>query len=84
VYERNDDTSYEGKFVNGVMNGEKFVIHWRTPKVIYEGQVAANKLNGPGMMTYSDDTKIEGIWKNDKLDREQDHKLILKDGSIVA
>lgn len=35
-------------------------------------------------MTYADKTQIRGYWKDDKLDREKEHSLILKDGAIKA
>ena len=35
-------------------------------------------------MTYSDNTEITGIWKNDGLDRTKPHTLKLKDRDIAA
>ena len=83
-YVRSDETEYVGNFSGGVMMGDDFYIHWKRANVRYHGSVKNNKLEGIGTMTYSDDTKIEGVWRDDKLDRTKDHVLKLKDDTIIA
>ena len=84
VYTRADGTVYKGNFTNGMMQGDNFEIKWEKAGVKYNGAVSHNKLHGRGTLTYSDNTEISGIWKNDTLDRTQPHTLKLKDKSIEA
>jgi hypothetical protein len=67
-----DGSSYSGKWENNMMNGEGLYLNnARSPDlgfILFNGNFYKNSFNGSGQMTYMDNTKYLGAFKNNIRD----------------
>lgn len=75
---------YVGSFERQQMNGIYYVEWGSAGEICYDGPVAANKLQGHGVMKFSQGTikQIEGDWENDELVKST--MLTMQDGSTAT
>ena len=59
-----DETVYEGDFINGQMKGIG-IYHWKN-KNTYEGEILNGKMHGKGKYIWADGSKYEGNYVNNK------------------
>ncbi len=77
----NETTTYEGNFINNVMQGSGKLTDSRG---IYEGQFNENKKNGTGKMTYKNGWIYEGDWVNDKWEGKGKLTVVSRSGKVIG